>query len=132
MNTRGVVKLFLRLAIATAFLSAVADRFGIWGDTWGNMSNFYDYTHQLMPWISLELAKVGGMIATIVELVCGIALIIGWKVRFFAIISGVLLLFFGLAMWSALGLKAPLNFSVFSASAAAFALASLREKYLEF
>lgn len=132
MNTRGIIKVFLRLAIGIAFLSAVADRFGIWGDAWGNMANFHEYTHQLMPWMSIGLAKVSGWIATIVELICGIALIVGWKVRLFANISGVLLLLFAVAMWSSLGLKAPLNYSVFGASAASFALASLRGKYLEF
>jgi putative oxidoreductase len=39
-----------------------------------------------------------------------------------ALLSGVLLLLFALSMALALGLKAPLNFSVFSASAGALLL----------
>ena len=37
------IKLFLRLAVSTAMLSAVADRFGLWAakiSVWGNMDNF--------------------------------------------------------------------------------------------
>ena len=39
------IKLFLRLAVSTAMLSAVADRFGLWAakiSVWGNMDNFFD------------------------------------------------------------------------------------------
>lgn len=125
------VKLFLRVAIAVAFLSAVADRFGIWGDAWGNMESFSEYTHQLLPWLSADLAMVAGWMATIAELVFGLLLLIGWKVKLMANLSGVLLLCFALAMWSTLGIKAPLNYSVFSASAAAFALATMKVRFLE-
>ena len=37
------IKFFLRLAVSTAMLSAVADRFGLWAakiSVWGNMDNF--------------------------------------------------------------------------------------------
>lgn len=128
---RGFVKLFLRLALGISFLSAVADRFGIWGDAWGNMDNFIVYTQTLLPWLSDPLAKISGWAATLAEVVFGIALIIGYKVKWMAIGSGILLFLFALAMWQSLGLKAPLNYSVFSASAAAFALACMKEKFLE-
>lgn len=41
-------QLFLRLAISFTILSAVADRFGFWGDnsSWGNWGNFVIYTKQ--------------------------------------------------------------------------------------
>jgi hypothetical protein len=38
-----LVKLFLRLSIGVGFLSAVADRFGLWSKdvaVWGNWDNF--------------------------------------------------------------------------------------------
>lgn len=129
---KNLVKLFLRLTIAVAFLSAVADRFGIWGTAWGNMANFYDYTHQLLPWMSVAIAKIAGIIATAAELIFALFLLIGFKVRLFANLSGVLLLFFALAMTVSLGVKAPLNYSVYTAAAAAFALGSMRNKFLEF
>ena len=52
----GLAKLssvFLRLALGMSFLSAVADRFGLWGAygqpnvSWGNYARFVDYTAQL-------------------------------------------------------------------------------------
>lgn len=47
-----VIKLFLRLAISMGFLSAVADRFGLWSpevSAWGNWDNFMAGTGQLNP-----------------------------------------------------------------------------------
>jgi len=58
----------------------------------------------------------------------GVALVLGVFTRVAALLSGWLLLLFAVAMTFALGLKAPLNFSVFSASAGAFLLATC-EKY---
>lgn len=57
------------------------------------------------------------------ELLLGIALIAGVRVRWAALGSAVLLLLFGLAMAISLGLKSPLDYSVFSASACAALLA---------
>ena len=48
-----IVRIALRLSLAAAFLSAVADRFGWWAPfgqgNWGSMSAFADYAHQLLP-----------------------------------------------------------------------------------
>ena len=44
---------FVRLALGVSFLSAVADRFGLWGVygqpnvSWGNYARFVDYTAKL-------------------------------------------------------------------------------------
>lgn len=130
MNKK-LIKLFLRVALGIGFLSPVLDRFGIWGSTWGNWSRFVEYTHHLLPWLSSGLVKSAAIVTTGVELVFAIALIVGWKLRLIANMSGVLLLLFGVAMTVVSGLKAPLNASVFAASAAAFALATIRVKFLE-
>ncbi|MGY4646413.1 hypothetical protein ACVWWN_000209 [Mycobacterium sp. URHB0021] len=57
-----VVRTALRLSLAAAFLSAVADRFGWWEPLgqgyWGSMSAFADYTHQLVPFASGWLLTV--------------------------------------------------------------------------
>jgi hypothetical protein len=50
-------------------------------------------------------------------------LLIGWQLRWFALAAGLLLLAFAATMTLALGLKAPLDFSVFAAAAGAFLLA---------
>ena len=62
--------------------------------------------------------------ATCAETLLGVALVLGVFTRVAAFLSGWLLLLFALSMTFALGLKAPLNFSVFTASAAAFLLAT--------
>ena len=131
---RKTVKLFLRLAIASAFLSAVADRFGLWGkevSVWGNWEAFVDYTELINPWFSKGMIPWLGIVATIAEIVFAICLLIGFKTQLFAKWSGYLLLIFALSMTFSIGIKGAFDYSVFSASAAAFALSLMKEKYLE-
>jgi hypothetical protein len=54
----------------------------------------------------------------------GLALVLGFFTRVAALLSGLLLLWFALTMTFALGVKAPLDFSLFSTSAGAFLLAA--------
>jgi hypothetical protein len=54
----------------------------------------------------------------------GFALVVGLFIRIEALLNDMLLLLFALAMTIALGFNAPLDFSVFSASAGAFLLAA--------
>jgi thiosulfate dehydrogenase (quinone) large subunit len=132
--TKKIIKLFLRLAIGTAFLSAVADRFGWWDEkvaVWGNWGSFLEYTQLINPWVSDSLISTLGIIATAAEIVFGIFLIIGFKTEFFARLSGILLLIFALSMSLSTGLKGAFDYSVFTASAGAFALSLMKEKYLE-
>jgi len=63
------------------------------------------------------------MVATAAETLFGLLLVLGWRIRLVALLSGALLTTFGLAMTVALGVKAPLNFSVFSAAGGALLLA---------
>lgn len=131
---RNIVKLFLRLAIASSFLSAVADRLGLWPEdwsSWNNWSNFLDYTKNVNTWAPDSMISFLGFTATFLEVLFGICLLVGFKTEFFAKLSGVLLLFFALAMGFSLHLKAPLDYSVFTAAAAAFALSLFKEKYWE-
>ncbi|SEM00092.1 hypothetical protein SAMN04487910_3864 [Aquimarina amphilecti] len=128
------IKLFLRVSIAIGFISAVADRFGFWSiekSAWGTWDSFLEYTKLLNPWAPQSIINSLGLIATLLEIVLAFFLIIGFKTALFARISGVLLLIFGIAMTSTLGIKAPLDYSVFSASAAAFSLSLIKEQYLE-
>jgi uncharacterized membrane protein YphA (DoxX/SURF4 family) len=62
--------------------------------------------------------------ATAAEIVFGIALIVGLFTRMVALLSGTLLLILAPTMAFSLGIKEPLDFSVFSASAGAFLLAA--------
>lgn len=130
MDSKNIALILTRYALALTFLSAVADRFGLWGEpglknvAWGNYSNFLDYTAVLNPWASKALLPLIGGIATALEVILAIALIIGWRIKEVSLASAVLLLTFALSMALTLGIKAPLDYSVFTASAAAFLLYS--------
>lgn len=128
------IKIFLRLAISIGFLSAVADRFGLWSkevSAWGNWDNFVAYTRVLNPLIPESLINPVAIIVTAAEVIFAICLLIGFKTELFAKLSGFLLLLFGLCMTFTIGIKGPLDYSVFTSAAAAFALSLMKEKYLE-
>ncbi|WP_109097939.1 DoxX family protein [Aquimarina sp. AU58] len=128
------VKLFLRVSIALGFLSAVADRFGWWpqeSSAWGNWGSFIEYTKVLNPWVPNSLINAVGVVATVAEIVLAIFLIIGFKTSLSAKLSGTLIALFGITMCVTIGVKAPLDYSVFSAAAAGFGLSIIKEKYLE-
>lgn len=131
---KTVSKIFLRIAISLGFLSAVADRFGLWPkevSVWGNWNNFVAYTQQINPWVSGKLVNALAITATAAEILFALFLLIGFKISLFAKLSGFMLLLFALAMTFSLGIKAPLDYSVYIASGAAFALSTMKEKYLE-
>lgn len=132
MKDKGV-KLFLRSAISLSFLSAVADRFGLWGENsvWGNWDAFVDYTRIINPWLPETSIELAGALATGAEILFGFCLLIGYKTELFAKASGLLLLLFGLSMAFSTGVKGALDYSVFTASAAAFALGQMNHKFLE-
>lgn len=125
--------LFLRLALGASFLSAVADRFGLWGAygnanvAWGNYARFVEYTAKLNWFLPSPLIPWLAGISTAAEILLGLLLILGWKTRVTAVASGVLLCAFALAMTVALGVKAPLNYSVFSAAAGALLLGAFED-----
>ena len=62
------------------------------------------------------------------EVILAIGLLIGWQLRWFALAAGLLLLSFAITMTLALGVKAPLDFSVFAAAGGAFLLAASADK----
>lgn len=130
----NLIKLFLRLSIGLGFLSAVADRFGFWSkevSAWGNWDTFVKYTQSLNPLVPQSLIPFVGWASTLLEIVLGVCLIIGLKTSFTAKLSGWLLLIFALTMTFTRGIKAPLDYSVFAASAGAFGLSLIKEKFLE-
>ena len=123
-----VSTVLLRLALGISFLSAVADRFGLWGVygqpnvSWGNYTRFVDYTAQLNWFLPTATIPALAMIATAAETLLGLLLVLGWNTRIVALLSGALLITFAMTMTVALGVKAPLNFSVFSAAGGALLL----------
>lgn len=128
------VRLFLRFSIALGFLSAVADRLGIWNPNlaaWGNWENFVSYTQQLNPLVPENLIPSLALVASLAEVIFATALLIGYKTDLFAKLSGVLLLVFAVAMTFSTGIKGALDYSVYIASAAAFAISQIKMKCFE-
>lgn len=123
------IQFFARIAMATAFLSAVADRFGYWGPpgsrlaSWGNWENFLLYSNKINFYVSESVGEMLAIVATALEVVLGILLIIGYKTKYSAIASGILLLIFGFSMTIAFGLKSTFTYSVWVGSSACFLLA---------
>ena len=74
-----------------------------------------------------QAERWGLLYARMAELLLGIALIVGIRLRWAALASALLLLLFGLAMAISFGIKSPLDYSVFSASAAAGLLFALSQ-----
>jgi putative oxidoreductase len=126
----------LRVMLGVVFLSAVADRFGLWGApgapnvAWGDWQHFVAYTQKLNGYASPMLASVLSVLATALELVFGCMLIAGIYTRYAALGSGVLFTTFVVAMAFSSSIKAPLDYSVVVDAAAAFALAGMSREAL--
>jgi uncharacterized membrane protein YphA (DoxX/SURF4 family) len=130
----GAGQWFLRIALAAGFLSAVADRFGLWGPAgapnvaWGAWQPFVDYVAKLNWFAPPASIPILAWASTVAEVVLAVGLLIGWQLRWFALTAGLLLLSFAITMTLALGVKAPLDFSVFAAAGGAFLLAASADK----
>lgn len=130
--TSKYTPLFLRLALATALQSAVADRLGFWPESvsnWGNMEQFTAYTAQITSFMPAGIETLNAWLATAAETVLGLLLIIGFKTRWVAFCTGVLLLVFAVSMMLTIGIKPTLDYSVWVGSGAAFLLAGHKQFY---
>lgn len=117
--------IYTRLALAAAFLSAVASRFGLWDKTFDlrHFSSFIQYTAEVNSFLPKALIPFVAWAVTILETTLGILLVGGLWPRWVALASALLLAIFGTAMAISFGVKSPLDYSVFSASGAAVLLA---------
>lgn len=133
MNNSSAARagLFLRLVLGITMLSAVADRFGLWGApgspnvAWGNWANFVAYTQTLNAFAGKQLGSILAIFATAAEILLGLLLIIGFKTRLAALATGILMLLFAMAMTISVSIKAPLDYSVFTSAGAAFLLSAI-------
>ena len=130
LNWERIGILYARVALGCAFLSAVADRFGLWGKYggWGNFANFTRYTAQVNSFLPGVVIPFVAWAATIAETSLGILLILGLWPRWVSLASAILLGMFGTAMAISFGMKSPLDYSVFSASGAAILLMLLASR----
>jgi putative oxidoreductase len=116
------IALYARLALGTAFLSAVASRSIGWGGgTWDGTVQWARTDVLAFAPAALVPVLVGA--ATACELALGILLIAGVWRRPVALAASGLLAMFAIAMAVSAGIKSPLDYSVFSASAGALLLA---------
>lgn len=118
--------LYARLALGAAFLSGIADRFGLYTGRnvgYGNFDGFLRYTAQVNSFMPAYTIPFLGWAATVAEFSLGVLLVLGIWRRLVAIASAMLLVLFGTAMAISFGIKSPLDYSVFSASSAAVLLA---------
>lgn len=131
---KDTAQLLLRLALGIGMLSAVADRFGFWGNfgdvgvAWGNWDNFITYTQTLNFNINKQFANILGSVATIAEIIFAVLLIIGYQLRKVSKLTAVLLLLFGLMMSINTEIKYALDYSVFVGCFAALLL-SCQDNY---
>ena len=114
--------LYARATLGIAFLSGI----GLWRGRnvgYGNFAGFIRYTAKVNSFMPASSIPFLAWTATIAELVLGIFLLAGVWLRWTALASALLLILFGTAMAISFGLKSPLDYSVFSASATAVLLA---------
>jgi uncharacterized membrane protein YphA (DoxX/SURF4 family) len=118
------------MALGAGFLSAVADRVGLWGPpgapnvAWGNFDAFLRYAARINPYLPASVIPAVGWTATLLEIVFGVALVAGLYTRSVAFLSGCLLVAFAFGMTAGTGVKTALDASVPAAAAAAFLLAA--------
>ncbi|MGA7854383.1 MAG: DoxX family protein [Candidatus Acidiferrales bacterium] len=117
---------YARFALGAAFLSGIADRFGLYTGRnvgYGDFAGFEAYTAKVNSFMPASTIPFLAWAATVAEFTLGVALILGIWPRWVALASALLLVLFGTAMAISFGIKSPLDYSVFSASAAAVLLA---------
>lgn len=125
----SIIKWFAHVALAAAFLSAVADRLGLWGPytdgviiSWGSMSRFYQDVAALSPWAPAWAVPFLAWLVTVLEAGLGLLLIIGYRLRSTALFAALLLFIFALSMSAFVSVKLMLNFSVLTCTACALLL----------
>src|ERR1700758_2148152 len=73
-NGTEIVRLFARFALGASFLSAVADRFGLWGPygaknvSWGNFAHFVEYTGAVTSLFPSSSTVSSAWAATVAEI----------------------------------------------------------------
>lgn len=125
ISAQWLALIYARIALGAAFLSGIASRFGLYGRNqgYGNFANFVKYTAQVNSFMPATTVPFLAWSVTIAEFILGVLLIVGLWPRWTALASALLLAIFGAAMTVSMGIRSPLDYSVFSASAAAVLLA---------
>lgn len=120
-------QLLLRVALSATFLSAVASRLGFWGDRSSGWDAFVNYTSEICSWAPHSMIPFLAITTTLFETSFSCLLFIGYKTKWTAAGASILTSLFAISMSYSLGLKEPLDYSVFVFSAAAFLLSGMKE-----
>ncbi|GGG95700.1 hypothetical protein GCM10007415_33650 [Parapedobacter pyrenivorans] len=132
MNIKNIGQLWLRLAVSSAFLSAVADRLGLWGKpgsphaTWGNWEQFLTYSNMVNSFAPAFLLEFLAVTATVLEVMLALLLLIGYKTKWSAYMSAILLTLFAVAMTISFGIKSTFTYSVWIGAASCLLLGSVK------
>ena len=92
MNWETAAVLYARIALGTAFLSAVAGRFGLWQGTsdWGSFAKFQQYAAQVNSFMPSAVIPLIAWTATVAETTLGVLLILGLWSRWVSLGSAIL------------------------------------------
>lgn len=126
-----IARILFRVALGITFLVSVADRFGFLGPygtkniSWGDWKHFVEYVAVLNWFVPKALVPILAVLETAIETILGVALLPGIWQRTVAWCSAGLLLSFALTMSVALGVVAPLSYSVFTAFGGALLLGAI-------
>lgn len=106
----------------------MADRFGLWGPpgsyrvAWGNWHHFIRYVSVLTSGVRGPLLELLGIASTLLEIILGVFLLAGFKIKTVSLLSGILLLLFALGMSFNTGIKSAWDASVYAAAFGALLL----------
>jgi len=125
--------IFIRVFLGLMYLWVVAERLGILGPVgnlgvvWGNFDNFLEYTATLNPWFPRVVSDILGYFVTFLEVVLGVLLVSGIRLKEAALASLALLLVFLLSMIFSIGFKESFDYIVFTVVAAVASALLYRE-----
>lgn len=120
----------LRIALSVGMLAAVAYRYGLLKkkhSEWGNWEGLLDYDKVLNPYFSQKMIDILENATNYFQIGLAILLLVSFKTPFIARATGFLLLILAQTTMIHLEVKAPLDYSIFVAAAAAFALSIIVE-----
>jgi len=121
----------LRIFIGYAFLSAVLDRFGVYGAagtpgvSWGNFRIFTVFTGMVNSFLPTGVIPTLAVVETFIEAVLGVAMLVGAGLRVAVWASTALLFLFATAMTVSLGLASQFAYAVFVFAAGCWVLATM-------
>ncbi|WP_404346793.1 hypothetical protein LG311_14005 [Sutcliffiella horikoshii] len=125
MTLKTGIFTFIRIFLGLMYLWVVADRLGIFGPVgnlgvvWGNFDHFLEYTATLNPWFPRIVSDILGYFVTFLEVVLGVLLVSGIRLKEAALASLAQLLVFLLSMTFSIGFKEAFDYIVFTVVVAA-------------